>query len=699
MTTTWCRWNRLLGVFLGGVLVYIAGCSEGDETTNVTVIESETPPGDGLTLQITSVQIPSDLLPEVEFTLVDGAGVPVKIEQLDGVPRWVLARINVDPSTNATTYQAYSVNSVAGATYTFEGAQHAPALAQADQVVTDSEGTNTLLEPGKYRYKFTRALPADYPTSATHSLGVFASRMDRTFVANTVLDFVPAGGTPPVTRQVVTTAACNQCHDPLAFHGGARRELALCVLCHTNQTVDPETGESLEFEHMVHKIHRGSSLHNLPYYIVGNRQSIADYSTVGFPREIRECTTCHQGTNADNYRMKPSRAACGSCHDDVNFQTGAGHDGNIQQFDDLFCKNCHAADQVVEFDNTVPGAHVVPYSSSFNPQLTLEITEVTGMTPDGTPSVRFKVSTSAGPTDITTLNRVAVVFAGPTTDYSQLIAQNNFTIQGGGAVPTLVTNAVGDYTFTPDGYKIPADAVGSWSVGMESRAQPIPVGAPGEEVNVNFGSNNPVVHVDLAAGTLGAGSPTARRAVVENAKCDRCHLDLRFHGNLRTDVAYCVLCHSLWTTDEARRPGLDPAANPPETIDFKHMIHRIHRGEDLENSYVIYGFGNTPTDFKEIRFPGDLRNCEGCHLEETFLLPPPSGAEATVVNIAGTPVPQDNAVRTPSTAACTGCHDGDDTFAHTRVNSIVEGPDDWAESCAVCHGDEKIASVSAAHAR
>ncbi len=61
-------------------------------------------------------------------------------------------------------------------------------------------------------------------------------------MANDVITFVPSGGPPAATREVVLTEDCNECHGTLSFHGGARREVGLCGICHTNQTVDPETG-------------------------------------------------------------------------------------------------------------------------------------------------------------------------------------------------------------------------------------------------------------------------------------------------------------------------------------------------------------------------------------------------------------------------------------------------------------------------
>jgi OmcA/MtrC family decaheme c-type cytochrome len=663
--------------------------------------------GDGIVAKITAASIGADRVPVVEFELEDDEGNPIALSQLDGNPSFVAGWIDVDDESGQTRYQSHIVRPVSGAEYTDGGMTVDPVMATADQAGTDRDGTFETLSAGKHRYRFGITLPESYERTATHSIGLQTTREARGFVDNEVFHFVPAGGTPVETREVALTETCNECHGTLAIHGGSRREVGLCVICHTDQTVDPETGENLDFGHMIHKIHRGEGLTTLPYIIVGNRQSVHDYSEVVFPQDIRNCETCHVepvgapgaapagATDSENWRIHASRADCGACHDDVNFETGENHSSGIQQFDDFLCNRCHRSEQVEEFDNTIPGAHTVPYHSSVNPELTLAITDVQGMTVGGQPSVRFTTSDKNGPVDITTLDRVGIIFAGPTEDYQQLLGANSiFTVHGGGAIGTLTTNSVGDYTFVPDGFTIPADTAGTWSVGMEARTANIDT----DGTNIRFGANNPVVHIDLENGTLGGGSPVARRVVVDEANCKACHNDVLIHGNLRTDLAYCVLCHNSWATDETRRPNLDPATNPPATIDFEVMIHKIHRGTDLAQPYTVFGFGNTPHDFTRVEYPGDLRDCETCHVDGSHLLPGPDGRSANVVNIAGAPVPSALAIQTPTSAACTGCHDDEDTVTHTRINSIVVDASDFAESCAVCHGEGASVSVSEAHA-
>src|SRR6185436_14173375 len=168
----------------------------------------------------------------------------------------------------------------------------------------------------------------------------------------------------------------------------------------------------------------------------------------------------------------------------------------------------------------------------------------------------------------------------------------------------------GAFQFTPNA-AIPADATGTWALGAEARRSV----ALTSEMSVTEAAVNPVVTF-----TVDDSAPLVRREVVDNQLCGSCHgefsKDFSVHGGSRNQVEYCVLCHNPNATDDARRkrdPAAVAAGELTATIDFKVLIHKIHRGEDLEQKpYVVYGFGSgspgyTKHDFSEIRFPGDLR--------------------------------------------------------------------------------------------
>jgi OmcA/MtrC family decaheme c-type cytochrome len=251
------------------------------------------------------------------------------------------------------------------------------------------------------------------------------------------------------------------------------------------------------------------------------------------------------------------------------------------------------------------------------------------------------------------------------------------------------------YTFTS---AIPADATGTWAFSIEARRDvnftyPPPEGNPVREGALN------VVHYE----NLSGGTPEPRRAVVDLAKCNTCHDRLVLHGGQRFVVEECVMCHNPNASDAARRPA---EAAPPESIDFKRMIHRIHTGEELNGDYkeilggyVVYGFGGNPIDFNEVRFPGDRRDCAMCHIDDRE-----DGGEVSTQQ-----VPSDGALATrlptvtlrdwyspmqPVAAACEGCHASKAVAAHAVTMTAPFG-----EACRACHGDGAEFSVDRVHAR
>ena len=164
------------------------------------------------------------------------------------------------------------------------------------QAANDSGGTLTNNAIGDYTYVFKTKAPANFDPTVTHAIGVSAQRnlsQYGTFdewseTSNDVFNFVPNGSPVQVTRSVVTTAACNQCHDPLIGHGGSRLTVELCILCHTPQTINPDTQLTQDMKVLIHKIHMGSSLPSVKAgtpYRIWHRGAWSDFSTVVFPQD------------------------------------------------------------------------------------------------------------------------------------------------------------------------------------------------------------------------------------------------------------------------------------------------------------------------------------------------------------------------------------------------------------------------------
>ena len=211
--------------------------------------------------------------------------------------------------------------------------------------------------------------------------------------------------------------------------------------------------------------------------------------------------------------------------------------------------------------------------------------------------------------------------------------------------------------------RLPDDAYGSFTVSMEGRIEVEVDMGDGPDTERDY-AENPMMEFAVTG-----DSAVARRQVVDDAKCEACHLNLSLHGNNRHDVTYCSTCHT---------PDRLDIADVPESVHMKWMIHKIHRGAELENGYVVIRSRGT-YDFSNIHFTGDLRNCDACHVNGSQNVPTPDGALPTITNNAWwTPM-------APQAAACLSCHDDDDSAAHAYSNTAFFG-----ESCSTCHGEGKI---------
>jgi OmcA/MtrC family decaheme c-type cytochrome len=544
------------------------------------------------------------------------------------------------------------------------------------QAANDSGGAFTANAVGDYTYTFKTKAPTTFDPTVTHAIGVSAFRNLAEYgtfdewseVGNDVFNFVPNGSPVTVTRSVVTTDACNQCHNPLAGHGGSRVKVELCILCHTPQTINPDTNLTQDMKVLIHKIHRGSSLPSVvagtPYRI-WHRGAWSDFSTVVFPQDIRNCTTCHAAgaAQADNWKTNPSSAACGSCHDDVNFATGLNH-VNLPVPTDTQCKMCHNSVAAQDFDASIPGAHLIPANSTALPGLVTKVIKVDGATPGNAPVVTFSVMDKSNrPVDISKITYIRVILGGPNVDYQT----------GPGAIrasedPSKTAGAAGVYVYTMTN-KLPAAAAGSYTVSIEAR----------NSVTVQPNTVVSQVATDAAVPVefyfpVDKSAVQPRRQVVSTAKCAACHVNLGFvHGGNRANTQECVICHN---------PSLaDGTSGDP--VNFAVQIHSIHRGENLANPYIL-----GTTNYQEVRFPGDLRDCTTCHEGSSYLVEN-VGAKALVTSPGGF-----TATTPPISAACQGCHDDIATASHALANTTILG-----ESCAACHKAGEQFSVDRVHQR
>ena len=624
----------------------------------------------GLNITVLSIEIPADLRPVVELVFSDDKSQP--LDRLGNITPGTISVSFVIAVYDGETrnYTAYTIRD-----------QTSPITGVTEsQATSDQGGSWTDHALGSASYRFGTALPADYALNKTHTLALYATRnlseiLDKNYYDNVVHDFRPDGGPLEEVWEGTYTETCNSCHDPLAIHGGSRQEVKLCVTCHNPQSVDPDTGNTVDMKVMIHKIHMGEDLPSVqagtPYQIIGFRQSVHDYSTVVFPQDNRNCISCHPQSSPESHIWfsRPSRAACGACHDLINWESGEGHLAGPAT-DDSQCAVCHQPQGEAEFDISITGAHTIPTKSEQLMGLAAEILAVTDTAPGQNPTVTFRLSNTDGstvdPAELSTLN---LMLAGPNSEYAEFMRES--------ARGAAFDGDTASYTFaTP----IPAHAEGSWSASGDIYRNVVIHDAQGEEIAVREAAFNPLLDFPVTDAVAGS-----RREIVSLAKCNNCHDALSLHGGQRFAIEECVMCHNPEGDDSPVRP---PDTGAPESIHFKYLIHRIHKGEELEADFTVYGFRSSRHNYNHLLYPGDLRNCESCHLPGTYGAPAAEESRATIT-LRDFYSPME-----PLAAACLSCHDSADAAAHAYVNTAP-----FAESCAACHGAEREFSVERVHAR
>jgi OmcA/MtrC family decaheme c-type cytochrome len=659
----------------------------------------------GLVFKVASASIASDGTIKARVLVTDPQGLPLDRNGINTPGAVAMSFIAATIPSGKKQYTSYTIRTVTSQ----------DGKSTATQAAADSGGAFTPNADGDYTYTFKTKAPTAFDTTATHTVAVYGSRNLTAFNlgtnrASATLDFVPNGNTVTVTRDVIRDQSCNKCHDQLLFHGGSRVGIALCVLCHTPQSVDPNTGNSVNLPVMIHEIHMGKSAPNAqagnPYKIFGFNGYV-DWHDITFPAnpgDPRNCQACHEqntGAKQATAYLTPNRAACGGCHDNVNFATGLNH-VNLPQLDDNQCANCHIPQGELPFDASIMGAHTNPTQYSGLPGLVISILKVDNGTAGSKPTLTFTLNDSGGnPVAANSLvggsNRLAAVLAGPTTDYGYTNFGSDVTTHGyvseDATKATCGTDGTCMYQFL---HAIPATATGTYSIGMEGRRGYTILPDTTAAVTTNYGAVNKVVNFSVD------GSPvTPRRQVVEIAKCNACHVSLSVHGENRNQIEMCVLCHNPSETDVARRPGAQVAADkntPPQAVNFSLLIHKIHTGAALNaigQPFIVVGFGGSHNEFSDVTFPafdtsgavGNVKNCGMCHV---------NGSEANLpIGLNDVTTPQGLENPTPATtAACTACHATKPVFSHAVANTTQFG-----ESCSACHASDGAFAADKVHAQ
>ncbi|MCB1848703.1 MAG: hypothetical protein KDI04_15390, partial [Halieaceae bacterium] len=244
--------------------------------------------------------------------------------------------------------------------------------------------------------------------------------------------------------------------------------------CHNPGSTDANSGNTVDMKVMVHKIHMGANLPSVqegqPYIIWGFRDSEHDYSHVLYPQDVRNCVNCHAGSatgadpvypegsnyeltltsQGDNWATYASQAACGSCHDALDFSRHAGG-----QADDSNCDSCHSTSGIA---GSIQQSHTI-LTDEARKAFAAEIIAVTNTAPGQFPQVQYKVFNPIdgdAPYDLTTdpvwtqvasgASRLAIDLAWPTTDYTN--TGNEQDNASAVSLDALAGTPVGDGSYT-----------------------------------------------------------------------------------------------------------------------------------------------------------------------------------------------------------------------------------------------------------
>jgi OmcA/MtrC family decaheme c-type cytochrome len=272
----------------------------------------------------------------------------------------------------------------------------------------DVRTTSLYLGNATWQYTFPVPLPAVYaaPYNDTPSFGTLEGELtgqplqDGTYTLGIELstlyeiDFetkrdagallvdilVGSGSTTITPRSVVSDAHCNQCHTDVQGHGGRRKGVGLCLLCHTSGAEDKNDpmieggtpGVSVDFRVMIHKLHNGHHLPSVlgvttkldgtgdrdylatpvPYKLVGF--NVFDASEIGFPVFPSLTTTMPRdagfsalssAAQGQEDEIRRGVVACAKCHGDPDgtgpIQTPPQGDLHELQPSRHACGSCH----------------------------------------------------------------------------------------------------------------------------------------------------------------------------------------------------------------------------------------------------------------------------------------------------------------------------------------------------------------------
>jgi len=166
-----------------------------------------------------------------------------------------------------------------------------------------------------------------------------------------------------------------------------------------------------------------------------------------------------------------------------------------------------------------------------------------------------------------------------------------------------------------------------------------------------------------------------KREIVKTDACNQCHNPMNEHDRARRDVNLCMLCHN----------GAMKDPDSGRTLEFRSMIHSIHRGKNLPSvlagkKYELYDASHVAEDFSDVGFPHEINNCPTCH----------TGAMGDVWKTK------------PTRFVCTSCHDTTsfESTVPAGMTKHLGGAHADDSKCTLCHDTSTSdPSIPAVHLR
>lgn len=573
---------------------------------------------------------------------------------------------------------------------------------------------------------------------------------------------------PAAPKDIAGNEGCIGCHGETVFEGyhyGYPNGSAQCVVCH-----DASDRNYPWLGYMVHGIHASEQVMAGGAFVLKGKdgEALTDEDTgapltykVTYPTYMLNCSVCHTSDAqlAAAINAPVTYDFCMGCHGDW---TGFGHStfGNLNHtnFNSATnCAPCHdgniAPNKAADFHN---GLQTERAGLIWNGQ-DVSVTEgakiamnITGVSYDAeNPNKLILTWTAAYDGDPVNPCNATVGAAAPTWQSGFTVLRafgqgddwvnagvtgtspgqpKNTALSFSGATPnTVCANNVATTTITLDASEVaPVNTATKGIVALQGKPQ----------ILYPDYSNTTAISVRAKTPTrefvVGTGAATtARRAIVDTAKCLKCHVgSLYQHGGNRIDNNdLCVMCHNPASSDQINRVGDGVTAaeaydgRAGQTYEMKTMLHSIHSAgvtgapymvyrtmgiflwtdeATLENitsvipnwpatdvggaplhsggAATVYGSnpaGTNPNGTTRVHnmyaptYPRPLNDCLACHVEGSFDVPDQTKAMAATVNAGAAPWANqlDDSLMGPAAAACMTCHQSKQTAVQSTLRA------------------------------